>query len=360
MKTVFACFIFIAAIPLRSNRPHLIPATLLSKVNVVNGQPPNIFIVTLDGYRWQEIFTGADERLISNPDYTPDTALMKAMFWSEDEKVRRQKLMPFLWNVLSQRGQLYGNRKLGNCVNTSNIYNVSYPGYNEIFSGTADIFIANNAKKRNPNRNVLEQIDQLPSYHGKVVAFTSWDIFPYILNEQRSGLLVNSGYENLVSVNPGYAEKMVNRVQAETFANKEGVRLDGLTFAAAREYIVQQQPRVVFMGFGETDEAAHRGRYDLYLQSANRCDQMIAELWNWVQTTAGYKDNSCIVITTDHGRGRRASKWKSHSSFIGGSSETWLALMGKAIQPLGESSENMQLYQYQVAAMLAQFAGTEF
>ena len=59
----------------------------------------------------------------------------------------------------------------------------------------------------------------------------------------------------------------------------------------------------------------------------------------------GYKDNTTLLITTDHGRGKKDNSWTSHGSFIAGSSETWLAMIGPGLQPLGEVKEDQQLYQ---------------
>jgi len=41
--------------------------------------------------------------------------------------------------------------------------------------------ITSNDKIDNPNTTVLEFINQQPSYKGKVAAFASWDVFPYII-----------------------------------------------------------------------------------------------------------------------------------------------------------------------------------
>ena len=173
-------------------------------------------------------------------------------------------------------------------------------------------------------------------------------------------MLVNSGYENMVEGLPSKEQKLINRVQEEAIQNKGGVRHDQLTFLTAKAYIQQHQPKVVFLGLGETDEYAHAGRYDLYLEQANKVDRMLAELWHWVQTTPGYKDNTTLLITTDHGRGRLDKNWTSHSSFIRGSSQTWLAMIGPTIQPLGEIKEDQQLYQEQMADMIAGLVGEKF
>src|SRR5215203_6556452 len=87
----------------------------------------NVFIITLDGYRWQELFKGADSVLISDPGTTTDTSFAKAMFWDSDPARRREKLMPFVWNVIARNGQLIGNRPKGSKVNTRNFYSISYP-----------------------------------------------------------------------------------------------------------------------------------------------------------------------------------------------------------------------------------------
>ena len=71
---------------------------------------------------------GRMQYLINDVESTADTATMKMLYWSDNEKERRQKLMPFFWSILAKKGQLYGNRHFDNKVNTANIYTFSYPG----------------------------------------------------------------------------------------------------------------------------------------------------------------------------------------------------------------------------------------
>jgi hypothetical protein len=360
MKSILTCLIilsFVTLISLRTGRR----AFASANSNALHTVSPagNLFIVTIDGFRWEEIFNGADKSLINDITYTKDTATMKILYWAESEKERRQKLMPFFWSVLAQKGQIYGNRRLNNKVNTANIYHFSYPGYNEIFTGNADLFITSNNKKKNHNINVLEFLNSKEAFKGKVVAFTSWDVFPFILNEERSGLMINSGYENLDETPGSDHVALINKVQSEAIYNKEKLRHDQLTFVTATEYLQQNQPKVAFIGLGETDDYAHDGRYDLYLQQAHKVDGMVEELWHWIQTTAVYKDNTTLLITTDHGRGKEKS-WTSHGSLIPGSSETWMAMIGPGLQALGEVREEQQLYQKQIAKMIAELVGEKF
>ncbi len=361
MKNILTGIILFSALPLLQPGNYLASSQQSKSKELFAGKPsPNLFIITIDGFRWQEIFTGADASLINNTKHTQDTATMKMLYWADSEIERRQKLMPFFWNILAKKGQLYGNRSFDNKVNTANIYTFSYPGYNEIFTGNTDLLVSSNKKKLNKNVNVLEWLDTKEEFKGKVVAFTSWDVFPYILNEERSGMLINSGYENMDGESVSAKQNIINKVQSEAVYNKGGTRHDLLTFLTAKEYIQQHKPKVMFLGLGETDEYAHSGRYDLYLEQANKVDRMLTELWHWVQTTPGYKDNTSFIITTDHGRGNRNKNWSSHSSFIRGSSQTWLALIGPTIEPLGEMKEDMQLYQVQIAETIAALMGEKF
>jgi len=319
----------------------------------------NLFIITIDGYRWQELFSGADANLINDEKYTPSGEILKTLYWANTPEERRKKLMPFFWNVVGVSGQVYGNRMYDNNVNVANAYFKSYPGYNEIFTGTTDRKISSFKKIPNPNTNVLEYLNSLPSFKDKVVAFTSWDVFPFILNEVRSGFLVNSGYDPFENDSLSEEETLINKTEQEGILEKTSTRYDQLTFLAAKDYIKKNHPRVVYLGLGETDEFAHQERYDLYLEQANQTDKILADLWRWVQTTPGYANNTTFLITTDHGRGRKRY-WTSHGVFINGSSETWLALIGPNISPAGEMKESKQLYQQQLAQTISNLVGQDF
>jgi hypothetical protein len=320
-------------------------------------QPKNIFIVTTDGFRWEEVFNGADSSLISNAAFVKDTLLAKQMFWDNNMAARRQKLMPFLWNVIAKQGQLYGNRLYGNNVNVKNFYKISYPGYNEIFTGYADLKPMLNFAVQNKNTNVLEYLNKQASFKGKVVAFSSWNLMPFIINEKRSGFAVNSGYEMLEDTNE--TSNLIDTVQKYT-AVKGHTRNDELTYLSAKEYVAQNHPKAVFLGLGETDEAAHCGNYDTYLQKAAAVDKMIADLWYFIQTDSFYKNNTTLIITTDHGRGKNGAAWKGHGFWVKGSGEVWLAMLGPSISAEGEIKTAQQIWQKQIASTIAQLVGENF
>jgi hypothetical protein len=313
-----------------------------------------LFIITIDGFRWEEVFTGADPMLVANADYVRDTLLARRLYWDSTASGRRKKLLPFFWSTIAEEGRIYGNRLLGNKVNVRNFYKISYPGYNEIFTGHTDAFNSPNLPVENPHLNVLEYLNKSREYLGKVAVFTSWNVFPYILNEARSGLPVNSGYKPLAE--KGDAEAgLIDSVASSMHPGK--TRHDWLTFLTATEYIARHHPSVLFLGFGETDELAHEGRYDLYLQQAANIDRMLADLWYLVQTDPFYRDSTTFLITTDHGRGWKPNKWTTHGFWAKGSGDIWMAVLGPDILPGGEIRSRGQVYQKQLASTIAALLG---
>src|SRR5437867_907317 len=102
-------------------RQYLAGLTLIvfSQIASAQTQTPveNIIIITTDGFRWQDVFTGMDSAIAVNKKFNEgDSAFIFNQYWDPDVKKRRAKLLPFLWSTFSTNGQLYGNRHIGNNV----------------------------------------------------------------------------------------------------------------------------------------------------------------------------------------------------------------------------------------------------
>jgi hypothetical protein len=320
----------------------------------------NVVLITLDGFRWQELFNGADSSFMKQQQHLKDPQL-KEKFWRNELSERRKALFPFIWNTIGTQGQLYGNRASGCKVNVTNNQWFSYPGYNEILTGKADDErVHSNDKFYNPNTNVLEFINGQPAFKNKVAAFTSWDVFPYIINDKRSGVYVSTGVEAVKSDKLTEKEKMLNQLILSVPNPLGDVRLDAFTFYYGLEYMKKSKPRVIYFAFDETDDFAHGGEYGAYLNSAHYTDRFLNELWNYLQSDASYKGKTTLIITTDHGRGTSAEDWKHHGQKIANADQIWLAVLGPDTPALGEVKEEKQLYQSQVAGTVASFLGLVF
>ncbi|MGY0408960.1 MAG: phosphoglyceromutase [Polaribacter sp.] len=328
---------------------------------VAKNDSSKVFIITLDGLRWQELFSGADSLLVENKEYVENTASLKKQFWRETAKERRAVLFPFIWSKVAKMGQIHGNRWKGSKMNLTNGMHFSYPGYNEILTGKADDKrINSNDKIPNPNKTILEFAEKSDAYSGKVAAFGSWDVFPYIINEERSGLYVNAGFRKAKGEDLSDKEIFLNELEDEIPSPWESVRLDAFTHHFAIETLKKKHPKLVYISYGETDDFAHNGKYDAYLKSAHTTDNFIKKLWNLTQQDPFYKGKTTFIVTTDHGRGTEPlATWKDHGNTIKNSDQVWVIVFGNKIDAKGEILFEEQLYTNQLAASVAKILDIE-
>lgn len=321
-----------------------------------------VILITLDGLRWQELFTGADPLLVANSKYVHDTTGLKEQFWSEGPTERREALMPFLWKEAIKTGQIHGNRNLGSKVNLTNKMWFSYPGYNEILTGRADDKnITSNDKINNLNETVLEIANRSTNIKGKVAAFASWDVFPFIVNEERSGVPVNAGFETAKGDDLTEREMFLNELQPKVPSPWSTVRLDAFTHHYALEHMKKTHPELLYIAYGETDDFAHDGDYEAYLKAAHNTDGLLKQLWQFTQQDPFYKDNTVFIISTDHGRGTDPLEtWTGHGSKVKDADQVWLMAFGAGIAVLGEVNGEEQIYSNQIAPTVLECMKIEY
>jgi hypothetical protein len=321
----------------------------------------NVFLITSDGLRWEEVFRGAElvpiGRNIGN--FGNSNAIRKE-FWRESAEARRSLLLPFLWGTVAKQGQLWGNRDQGSDVHVSNGHNFSYPGYNEFLTGIADPRIDSNDKKLNPNTNVFEWLHARPEFQGRVAAAINWDVLPWILNAPRGQFPVWSAWE----VPPGTQRLAVPEALTELVERSKTVWptviLDTFVGYAAKHAVRTLKPRALYVSFGETDDWAHEGNYERYLRAAYEFDRFIGELWALAQSMPEYRGTTTFVITVDHGRGPAPTRWRDHGKEIAASAATWFAVIGPDTAPLGERSRTPAIVHAQIASTVAALVGESF
>jgi len=321
----------------------------------------NVVLIVADGLRWQEVFNGAEPALMDKKHGgVGDVAALRKAFWREAPAERRQALLPFLWNVVAQQGQIFGNQAKGSVARVTNGLKFSYPGYNEMLAGHADPRVNSNDPKPNPNTTVFEWLNRLPEFRGRVAAFATWQVFDAIFNPERSGVLVYSGWVPSAAAEPTSRQALLNELYRTTTRLWNDNVFDSLMHAAVKEYLQAHRPRVLFVGYGESDEWAHDGRYDLYLRSALQFDHFVADLWNTLQALPEYSDQTTFLITTDHGRGRSLKKWKDHGRKVAGAEDIWIAVIGPDTPALGERAQAAPVTQSQIAATVAALLGHNY
>ncbi len=238
-----------------------------------------VVLITIDGFRWEDLFRGADPSLVTDDRY-------RARYL--DVPDRAQALTPFLLSF-AQEGALIGDRDQGSCARVSNEYWFSYPGYSEMLVGRPNPNISSNQAIPNDDVTVLERLARRPEFADQVRVFAEWDVIQAILNTDRSGIPV---------FNPP----------------DPSAPHDPQVIPAARAALADP-PRVLWVALGDTDNRAHEGKYEDYLAAATDADNFAREIWEAYQANPRTAGRTTMLITSDHGRGEAArDRWRGHGS----------------------------------------------
>ena len=319
-----------------------------------------VVLIVTDGLRWQEVFSGADSALLSRQmGGVSDTLALRKDFWRPTPGDRRSVLLPFIWGTVATRGAIWGNLAAGSDAHVTNGFKFSYPGYNEMLVGVADKKIDRNDYGPNPNVTVLEWLRSRKGFAGRVAAFGTWDVFADIFNGKQSNVFVHAGWQAPPGHVKGAPERTIDRLYRTTIRTWNDLAYDAFMQSVLLDYVKAKRPRVLFVGYGETDEWAHSRRYDLTLRSANRVDEFISELWRTMQSVPEYRDRTTFIITTDHGRGT-GDKWTDHGKDVDGAEQVWIAMLGPGSPKLGEVKNGSPVTQSQIAATIASLLGENY
>jgi hypothetical protein len=114
-----------------------------------------------------------------------------------------------------------------------------------------------------------------------------------------------------------------------------------------------------YVALDETDDWAHGDRYDRYLEGIMFADSFLAELWNFLQSSAQYRNKTTLILTTDHGPGNTPEDWTDHGD-VPGAEDVWIAIIGPDTPDVGEVSNSKIVYQNQTAATLLSFLELDY
>jgi hypothetical protein len=322
----------------------------------------NVLVVTLDGVRWQELFGGAQPELVDEKiGGVADLDNTRARFvrpTTTNKDEARRAAMPFFWTTIATKGQVFGDPDHNSAARLTNGLWFSYPGYNEMLAGHADPRIDSNDKIANPNVTVLEWLNGRPAFKGRVAAFASWELLPYILNVERSHLPANG--EGAPIADPrSETDRLLNDFAADIPPYWGATRFDATTMAGALDCLKRDRPRVLYVMLGETDEWGHERRYDLYLDAMWRSDRFVRRLWETAQSMPEYTGRTALIVATDHGRGADAKDWTDHGRKVPAAERIWMAVMGPDTEPLGVRASTPATLS-QIAATIAAIVGEDF
>ena len=119
--------------PFMRSSPLLLAVLLCTSNPAWAGEPPrrteNVIVITLDGFRWQEVFGGADETLLdAKSGGVRNVEDLKRRYGRPTAIERRTALLPFFWNTIAKQGQVFGDPAKNAAAKLTNGLKFSYPG----------------------------------------------------------------------------------------------------------------------------------------------------------------------------------------------------------------------------------------
>jgi hypothetical protein len=284
---------------------------LVSTVHAASPTPGNVIFVTIDGVRWQEFFNGVRKPIRA-------------------KKRRGTELFPAVKGAAA-RGEawIYG---AGNTLGTFRIANeaaLSLPGYRTILSGEFEDRCKTNHCANIDRETIFDGLIDQGFAREDVAAFTSWDGLGHALER----------HPGRISRDVEHGEYPTSGVSASEASSAEAIaqldradppswsgRRDRYTYALARLYLANHRPRFLYVSLLDSDELGHRDEYRDYADSLLQYDEWITELRNTLAQMGEYGENTSIVLTTDHGRGR-GWFWTSHGKSLPSAFRTWAVVI---------------------------------
>lgn len=320
----------------------------------------NVILITADGLRWQELFTGIDASLMNEKAAGMEkSADRRKKLWRESPEERRAALMPFFWGKLAPAGIVLGNVPKGSSVRVANTFRVSYPGYSEILTGRSqDDKVRGNDPIRNPTPSVLEFTRKKFGLRRQDVAlFASWDVFEMIGEHQPGSIFLNAGYR---AAEGSARMRELSALQFRLLTPWDETRHDFVTLEMALEHMRTEKPRFTYIALGETDDWAHAKRYDRVLNTIGYFDEALRQIWELVEHSPHYRGTTTLVVTSDHGRGSTLEDWHSHGAKVAGAEQIWVAVIGPDTPAKGEVSNTPHAFQRDIAPTMLDLLGVDY
>lgn len=283
------------------------PSSPVVTVEPIPPPPPareskaKVVLITLDGVRWQEIFNGTD------------------FFLYKGKMVPARELLPNLYYHFVDGGMVIG--KDSKFIATGPAH-ISLPGYLEIMRGHP----STDCQENDCIPRLKE--DTMADLFDKSAVFASWDTIRFTVGKNTNKFVVNCGRHFR---SQGWKDAELEDDQKFPVAWGDPIyRPDDLTEKAAIEYLQYNSPDFIWISLGDTDEWAHYGDYNGYIEALKQADKFVGMVVQMVKTGEDGQDFT-FIVTADHGRGL---DWRHHGWDIE-SARDWLMLSGRGIPRKG-------------------------
>jgi hypothetical protein len=301
--------------PTESHNP--LPPRIVSRE-----KPVHVVLIALDGVRASDVFEGADPR------------------WLDTERTP-EEVVPNL-SLLAREGITLGRPGHSPGLSASGPNFVSLPGYTELLSGRFSECHSNDCSTR-PEETLIDWMLKDGTAPAKVGVIASWENIEHALSAGPTSAFVSTGrhggnahlvdHERLGSHT---LTALVDGADAPSEPGHHDYRPDHYTIELALAYLEDQAPRFMFVGLGDTDEHAHAGDYEAYLNALQRADAFVGRVMQLRSTWEAQGEPTAIFVTTDHGRG---DDFRSHGKDFPESRAVWLIAAGARLRAGGAELE---------------------
>ncbi|MBS1961272.1 MAG: alkaline phosphatase family protein [Bdellovibrionales bacterium] len=274
----------------------------------------NVIFITLDGVRYQEFFGGVQK---------PGRAT----------RPRGMPLFPKLRSsARAGEAWIYGDGRETGEFRVGNLAALSLPGYRAMLSGEFEDRCRGNDCENIDRETIFDGMIDRGFPARDVTAFTSWDGLGRALESHPGRITrdVDRDPYPTTAVDPDEKSRAEAIMRLDS-ADRPiwGARRDAYTFSLAKLYLERHRPRFLYLSLLDSDEYGHLNRYRAYTDALLRYDGWIAELRDLLAGMGEYGEDTSIVVTTDHGRGR-GWFWATHGKKVASSFRTWAVVLPSA------------------------------
>lgn len=291
----------------------------------------HVVYVTIDGVRWQDVFTADGEGK-----------------WT----LSSSRMPRTLSAVRTQGVAIGGGDARCGTVHTFGAANMSLPGYQELFSARATACLNN--KCDGITRPTL--LDDASKAGISTASIGSWSVLNEAVTNHSQEIVLSLGTHSWHGPLPAEGSRL-ERLLEESEQTEPGAgdfgsyRPDALTSAIALEWLTTAWPGVMHVGLGDTDEWGHQNDKGAYLRALREADDFIGDV---IDAASDRLVPLTVVVTTDHGRSKA---FHSHGVGAPESGRTFLVAFGDGIAKKGETCLGRDVTTLDVAATVRTLIG---
>lgn len=260
-----------------------------------------VIYVTLDGVRWQDVFTD-------------------------------HRYFPRLWQKYAKAGTFYGAPGSDTRIEVASVP-ISMPSYQSQMSGSIQPCTGNGCGRILVETVAENLVHTLGLDRKDVATFASWAPISLAVEHTYGTTYANTGKLPVYDPLTGRADSTMVELNQKQFLDPtdETYRHDKFTFAQALHYLKTFQPRFLWIAMGDADSYAHEGNILNYHLALATYDEMLDTLFSTLKELNLDKD-TLVIVTTDHGRGD-GIHWTDHGPNYPESKRTWAFVMNGTLVP---------------------------